>query len=85
VHTGFLVGEPKGDRPLGRSRHGGEGNIIMDLKEIGWENMDWINPAQNRGKWWVVNTVIERSGCIKCREFLDWKRKYGLFMRDSTP
>jgi hypothetical protein len=24
----------------------------LDLKEIGWEGMDWIDLAQNRDKWW---------------------------------
>ena len=26
----------------------------MDLKEIGWDGMDWINLAQDRDKWLVV-------------------------------
>jgi hypothetical protein len=29
-------------------------NIKMDIKEIGWEDMVWIFPAQDRGQWWVV-------------------------------
>ena len=24
---------------------------IIDLTEIGWESMDWINPAEKSGKW----------------------------------
>jgi hypothetical protein len=31
-----LVGKPKGERPLGRPRHGWEDNIKMDLQEVGW-------------------------------------------------
>jgi hypothetical protein len=31
-----LVGKPEGKRPLGRLRRGWEGEIRMDLKEIGW-------------------------------------------------
>jgi hypothetical protein len=32
----------------------------MDLREIGYENVDWINPAKNRDKCQVrVNTVID--------------------------
>jgi len=46
--------------------------VILVHKEVGWEYMDWINPAQNWGKgWFVVNTVIEHAGPIKYREFLD--------------
>jgi hypothetical protein len=32
-------------------------NIKMDLKEIGWDGMDWIDMAQDRYQWRVfVNT-----------------------------
>jgi hypothetical protein len=31
----------------------------MDLREIGWGDMDWIYLAQNRDKWRaLVNTVM---------------------------
>jgi hypothetical protein len=34
-------------------------NIEMDLLEIGWDGMNWIDLAQDRGQWWVpVNTVM---------------------------
>jgi hypothetical protein len=33
-------------------------NIKMDLREIGWDGMDWIHLAQDRDQWRVlVNTV----------------------------
>jgi hypothetical protein len=33
--------------------------IKMDLREIGWDGMDWIDLAQNREQWRVlVNTVM---------------------------
>jgi hypothetical protein len=38
-----LVGKPEGRRPLGRSRRRWEDNIKMDLREVGWGGMDWIN------------------------------------------
>jgi hypothetical protein len=32
----------------------------MDLREIGWEGMDWIDVAQNRDQWRdLVNTVMK--------------------------
>jgi hypothetical protein len=34
-------------------------NIKMDLREIGWDGMDWIDLVQDRGRWRVlVNTVM---------------------------
>jgi hypothetical protein len=31
------------ERPLGRHRYRWEDNIRMDLREIGWEVMDWMH------------------------------------------
>jgi hypothetical protein len=34
-------------------------NIKIDLREIGWGGLDWIDLAQDRDKWMdLVNTVI---------------------------
>jgi hypothetical protein len=53
------VGKPEGKRPLGRPRRRWEDNIRMDLREIGWGGMDWIDLAQNRDQWRaLVNTVM---------------------------
>ncbi|KAJ4450407.1 hypothetical protein ANN_01831 [Periplaneta americana] len=46
-----LVGRPEGKRPLGRSRHRWEDNIKMDLREMGYDDRDWINLAQDRDRW----------------------------------
>jgi hypothetical protein len=46
-----LVENPEGKRPLGRPRHRREDNIRMDLREIGWEVVDWIDLAQDRDQW----------------------------------
>jgi hypothetical protein len=35
-----------------------EDNIRMNLMEIGWSGVDWMRLAQDRYKWWVVNTVM---------------------------
>jgi hypothetical protein len=45
-----LVGKPEGRRPLGRPRRRWEDNIKMDLQEVGWGRMDWINLAQDRDR-----------------------------------
>jgi hypothetical protein len=44
----ILVGNPEGKRPLGRPKHRWVENIKMDLREIGWSGMDWIDLAQDR-------------------------------------
>jgi hypothetical protein len=54
-----MVGKPEGKRPLGRSRRRWEDNIKMDLMEIGWGGMDWIDVAQDRDQLRaLVNTVM---------------------------
>ncbi|KAJ4443827.1 hypothetical protein ANN_05613 [Periplaneta americana] len=40
-----LVGRLEGKRPLGRPRRRWEDNIKMDLREVGYDNRDWINLA----------------------------------------
>jgi hypothetical protein len=55
----ILVGRPEGRRPLRRPRRRWEDNIKMDLMEIGFGDVDWINLAQDRDRWRVlVNTVM---------------------------
>jgi hypothetical protein len=45
-----LVEKPEERRPLGRSRHRWEDNIKMDLREVGWRGVDWIDVAQDRDR-----------------------------------
>jgi hypothetical protein len=55
----ILVGKPEGKRPVGRPRHRWENTIKMDLREMGWGGMDWINLAQDRDQWRaLVNMVM---------------------------
>jgi hypothetical protein len=54
-----LMGKPEGKRPLGRPRRRWENGIRMDLTEIGWEIVDWIQLAQGRDRWLaLLNTVM---------------------------
>jgi hypothetical protein len=43
-----FVGKLDGKRPLGRPRRRWEDNNKMDLREIRWGGMGWINLAQDR-------------------------------------
>jgi hypothetical protein len=55
----ILVGKPEGKRPLGRPRCRWVDNIKMDLREIGWSRVDWMDMAQDRDQWRaLVNTVL---------------------------
>jgi len=68
-----LVVKPEGKRPLGKSRHSWEDNIKMDLQEVGFGVMDWIELDPHRDRWRaLVTAVLKLRGSIKCREFLDW-------------
>ena len=46
-----LVGKSEGKRPLGRPRLRWEDNIKMDLQEVGYGVLDWIDLAQDRDRW----------------------------------
>jgi hypothetical protein len=48
---GIRVGKAEGKRPLGRLRRRWVDNIKVDLREIGWDGMDWIDLAWDRVQW----------------------------------
>jgi hypothetical protein len=51
----ILVGKTEGKRP-----RGWVDNIKMDLREIGWDGVDWIDMAQGRDQWRaLVNTLFK--------------------------
>jgi hypothetical protein len=54
-----LVGKPVGMRPMGRPRRRWEDNIKMDLQEVGYGGMEWIELTQDRDRWRaLVNAVM---------------------------
>jgi hypothetical protein len=56
----ILVGKSEGKRPLGRPRSRWVDNTEMDLRETGWDNMDWIDLVQDRDQWRaLVNMVMD--------------------------
>jgi hypothetical protein len=54
----ILVGKPDGKRPLGRPRRRWLDNIKMDLREIGWDGMDWIDLSQDRDQWRALMNMV---------------------------
>jgi len=54
-----LVGKPEGKRPLGRPRLKWEDNVKMDLQEVGYGGMDWMELVQDMDRWRaLVNAVM---------------------------
>jgi hypothetical protein len=54
----ILVGRPEGKRPVGRPRRRWVDNIEINLRERGWDGMDWIYLAQVRDQWKALVKMI---------------------------
>ena len=53
-----LVVKSKGKKPLGRPRNRWEDNVKIDLQEVGWVCLVWIDMSPDRGRWRaLVNAV----------------------------
>jgi len=53
-----LLGKLEGKRPLGRPRYRWEDNSKIDLQEVGYGGMDWINLAQDKDRWRGTNLQV---------------------------
>jgi hypothetical protein len=71
----LLEGKPEGKRPLGRPRRKWVENIRMDLVEVGWGDVDWIDLAQDRDR--SCEFGIELSGSIKCWQTIECPSNWG--------
>jgi hypothetical protein len=66
-----LAGEHHGKKTFERPRHRSEDNIKVDLKETGWEAVEWIQVAQDKTKQWaLMNTVVNILVPSKAGNFL---------------
>jgi len=54
----FGLRKPEGKRPLGRPRRRWEDNIKMDLQEVVWGVMEWIDLAQNMDRCWALANAV---------------------------
>jgi len=54
----ILVGKPQGRRPLGRPRRRWDYNIRMDLREVKWGCVDWMELAQDRDRWRALVSAV---------------------------
>jgi hypothetical protein len=54
MHIGHWWESQQKKKPLGRPRRRWVDNIKMDLRERGWDGMDWIDVAQDRDQWRVL-------------------------------
>jgi hypothetical protein len=71
TRTEYTVGNPEGKRPLRRPRLRWDDNIKLDLREIGWGVMDWIDLAQDRDQWRaLVNTLMNLWVAYSVGKFL---------------
>jgi hypothetical protein len=62
------VGKPEGKRPLERPRCRWVDNIKKDLREIGWEGMDWIDLAQDGDQWRaLVSCTLNVGDFVGCK------------------
>ena len=61
---GVSVGKkkPNGNKLLGRPWRRWKDNIKMDVKQGGWEEIEWMNVVQGRDNWQAaLNTVMNHK------------------------
>jgi hypothetical protein len=55
----ILAGKCEVRRPFGRLRHKGKSSIMIDLRKILCNGVDWLHLTQDRDQWRApVNTVM---------------------------
>jgi len=54
----IFIRKPEGKRLLEGHRHIWEDNIRMDIREIGWECVDWMHLSQARDQWLLLMNLV---------------------------
>jgi hypothetical protein len=54
----ILVGKPEGKRPLGSTKGRWVDNIKIDLREIGWDGVNWIDLVHSRDQWRALANMV---------------------------
>jgi hypothetical protein len=65
-----LVEKPEGKRPLGRPWRMWEEEIIMELREIGWGSVEWIQLAQEKDQWRALVNTMKNLRVLAPRSYL---------------
>jgi hypothetical protein len=79
----ILVGKPEGKRSLERQRRRWVNDFKIDLREIGWDSMNWIDLDPDRDHWRaLMNTLMNLRVSIECWEVLEWLHNWRLLYSD---
>jgi hypothetical protein len=55
---GLSMGRSDGKWPLEKPRRRWENNIKVDLQEVGWRGMVWVEPAQHMHRWRFLASAV---------------------------
>jgi hypothetical protein len=58
MHTGFWWGKLRERDHLEDTGTRWEDNINMDLREVGWGCIDWIDLAQDSDRWQALTSAV---------------------------
>jgi hypothetical protein len=68
MHIGYWWESQKEKKTLGRPRRRWMDNIRMDLRKIGWDDVDWIDMAQDRDQWRAAQLAAPQEGLSSVRK-----------------
>jgi hypothetical protein len=72
-----LAGKPEGKRPLEKPRRRWESGIRMDLRQIGWWSVEWMQLTRDRDRWRVLVNTVMKLRVLTTRSYIllsSWRR-----------